>query len=75
MSFFGPSSEAPAQVVELEQVLSKRPDGRAKWLAKALIQARLCWRSGDVGVWGRWSTGGKLKIELLLKFESNQKNL
>jgi hypothetical protein len=24
----------------LEQVLQKRPDGRAKWLAKALVQAR-----------------------------------
>lgn len=31
--------KAPAATVELEQVLSKRPDGRAKWLAKALVQA------------------------------------
>eukprot|EP00435_Cladocopium_sp_Y103_P069669 s738_g33.t1 len=30
---------APATTVELEQVLQKRPDGRAKWLAKALVQA------------------------------------
>jgi hypothetical protein len=32
--------QAPATTVELEQVLQKRPDGRAKWLAKALVQAR-----------------------------------
>ncbi|CAJ1330282.1 unnamed protein product [Effrenium voratum] len=31
--------KAPATTVELEQVLQKRPDGRAKWLAKALVQA------------------------------------
>jgi len=31
--------KAPAATAELEQVLQKRPDGRAKWLAKALIQA------------------------------------
>lgn len=34
-----PVEKAPATTVELEQVLQKRPDGRAKWLAKALVQA------------------------------------
>lgn len=31
--------KAPPSTAELDQVLQKRPDGRAKWLAKSLVQA------------------------------------
>ena len=41
-----PSSlQAPPSTAELDQVLQKRPDGRAKWLAKSLVQAPVGRRS------------------------------
>lgn len=49
-----PSSlQAPPSTAELDQVLQKRPDGRAKWLAKSLVQAPVGRRS-DKLEWESW---------------------
>lgn len=49
-----PSSlQAPPSTAELDQVLQKRPDGRAKWLAKSLVQAPVGRRSVKLE-WESW---------------------